>query len=163
MFHSKALKLPQRQDGVAAIEFAFIVSSLAFMMAMLLQLGRTFVLYNVSVSAAYSATMHVATMPQSELLNSQVAKPSTQAIVEKMRQGGAIDVSDNPFSMLVTCTPGASAPCGGSTMPSQVHVRIEHIQRDTIFTLLTSDVSQQIDSLFVRYRARIPRVGFVAP
>lgn len=161
MFHSQPLNLPRRQDGVAAVEFAIIVWSIALMMALLLQVGRTCLLYNVSVSAAYSATMHVATMPNAELLNSSVARPSTLAIVEKMRQGGAIDVSDNTFNATFTCTPNTAAPCYGSTLPTQVHVRIEHIQRDAIFPAFTTDIDYQIDSIFIRYRARIPRVGFV--
>jgi hypothetical protein len=161
MIPAKLSHLPRRQDGVVAIEFFTYVAVTALMMAMLLQVGRTMVLYNVTVSAAYSAAMHVATMPQAELINSLVAKPSTQALVEKMRVGGAIDISNNSFAPFFSCTPSASAPCTGTTIPTQVHVRVEHIQRDTIFPIFTGDVDNQIDSLFIRYRARIPRVGFV--
>jgi hypothetical protein len=161
MFHSKALKLPRRQDGTVAIEFVVHVSIIAFMMAMLLQVGRTFVLYNVTVSAVYSATMHVATMPESELLNPLMAKPNAALIVEKMRQGGAINISDNSFTPVFSCTPNPSAPCIGSTKPTQVHVRITHLQRDTIFQNFTVDVDHQIYELMISYRARIPRVGFV--
>jgi hypothetical protein len=161
MFHSKALKLSRHQRGTVAIEFVVHVSIIAFMMGMLLQVGRTFILYNVTLSAVYSATMHVATMPEAELLNPLLAKPSASLIVEKMRQAGAIDISDHSYTPVFSCTPNPSAPCIGSTKPTQVHVRITHLARDTIFQNFTTDVDHQIHELMITYRARIPRVGFV--
>ncbi len=161
MFRFQALKLPQRQDGVVIIEFAIIAMVIALMMALSLHLGRTIVLYNVTVSAAYSAAMHLATMPNAELTNAAAAKASAQALVEKMRLGGAIDISTNSFAPFISCTPSISAPCAGTALPSQVHVSISHIQRDEIFPIFTGDVNQPINELFIKYRARIPRVGFV--
>jgi hypothetical protein len=161
MFHSKPSRLPSHQHGTVVIEFLLHIAFIAFMTAMLLQIGRTFVLFNVTLSTVYSATMHVATMPEAELLDPLVAKPSTEQIVARMRVGGAIDVSDNSFVPVFSCTPNPSAPCIGTNKPTQVHVRVTHLQRDTIFPNFTTDVDHQIDELMISYRARIPRVGFV--
>jgi hypothetical protein len=161
MFPFRPGKLPLRQDGSITIEFLITIGLVVSVAAMLLQIGRTYVLYNVSVSAAYSAAMHMATMPEIELLDPAFAKPSAEQIVSRMRTGGGIDVSVNPMLTFVSCTPNTSAPCAGSVRPTQVHMRVMHIQEDTIFSIFTGNVDNQINQLVISYRARIPRVGFV--
>jgi hypothetical protein len=160
MFHFKPLKLQGRQGGTVLIEVLLHVGLIVFMTALLLQVGRTFVLFNVTASAAYSAAMHLATMPEAELLDPLVAKPNAVQILTRMRNGAGIDVSLYPFSPTFSCTPNPSAPCLGNVKPTQVHVRVTHTQKDTIFPAFTEDVDHQINELEISYRARIPRVGF---
>ncbi len=162
MRHLRSLRTPRRQDGAIYIEFLIHIAIIVGMTALLLQLGRTFALYNVSFSASYSAAMHVATMPEAELLNALVAKPSTDQILTRMRDGGAIDVSEYPFFTMIVCFPNPSAPCAGTTRPTQIQVRVTHIHQDDIFPIFTGYTDPDMNHLFIAARARIPRVGFVS-
>lgn len=120
---------PQR--GVAAVEFAILLTLLTVLLAAPLFIGRVLWHYTVIEKAAHDAVRYLSTVPEAEMRTQSLA-PLAADLAELIIQAELADLNTGSEPPLVTVKCNGNA-CGGNVAWSTVAVHIEAEMHDPFF------------------------------
>lgn len=153
----------QRQAGVVAVEFALSVMVQVALLGIVLQTGRTLLMYHAVLTATHSAVFYLATAPNSELIAGSQAKAKAKALAVRVAEGSATDTHYDPVLLNYSCAPNnTKAPCTGTGMPTSLSVTLSQDLNDGLFPGFTFNAPGiNIVNMQVKSFVTLPRVGFM--
>lgn len=151
---------PQRQHGVAAIEFALILPVTVLLLAFILFFGRLFWHYNVALKAAGDMATFVA-LARSVEITEQKPDFSEIGIVRLARTIGDAELAElSPGNggrpmIDISCD---GFPCRGAQIPEEIGVLVQMSMYDIFFPELTSQIGNT-DGMLLRAEVRVRYAG----
>ncbi len=152
----------QFQTGVVLVEFALYLELLLFVMAIVLQVGRTALMYHTVVSANHSAVFYLVTAPDSEIASYSQAKARANLIATKIAKGSAMSMPSGPLPLNFSCSPSnLRAPCNGGSAASTVTGYLSNDLWDTLLGMYTFQDGINILKLTSSSTVVMTRIGFM--
>ena len=110
---------PMQQEGVAAVEFAFMLIVLLIIVAGIIEFGRAFWYYNALTKATRDGARYMSSVSKDQIQSAGVL--TTQNLVVAEANAASIWPAITAANVTVTCLPSA---CTNGTAPTDVSVAI---------------------------------------
>ena len=112
-------RLPSSPRGVAAVEFAIVLSLMLLIVAGIFEFGRAFQYYDALAKATRDGARYMSAAPKATI--SSVAVSNAQGFVVAASNAANLKPQLTTANVVVTCTPAA---CADGTAPTDVEVSI---------------------------------------
>lgn len=133
MKQNRNARVLQRQRGVAAVEFAVIALLFVSFLTVPLFVARCFWHYTVVQKAAHDAALYLATIPNHEMKNQNMAFDAVK-VANYIAAAEVADLSPGGDYAPVTTVDCRPAGCGLG-IPTTVYVRVGVLMFDPIFSV----------------------------